>query len=298
VTGPRTTARAAVAIALLAFAATPALARSGGEGVPRLVFPVVGEAAYEDDFGDPRPQGSHEGIDILAPRRAIAVAAEAGIVKIWIQSRAGCMLYLYGRSGTTYLYVHLNNDRGPENDNLGGCKQGVAYAPRLRTGKQVEAGEPLGFVGDSGDADGAQTHLHFEVHPGGGSASDPYRHLRRAQHLLFAVDPATTVTLTLSGAVTQAAVGRLSVQVDDLQLFPAGGPIFKPLRPLTLAFPADAMVATGSTLAQAGAKTSTLAGRRVVVLTQPTAATLPVALGEPGALAAARVVVSAAERRG
>jgi murein DD-endopeptidase MepM/ murein hydrolase activator NlpD len=280
---------------VLALPAAPAFAHSA-VGVPRLVFPIVAETVYEDDFGDPRPQGSHEGIDILAPRRAVVVAAEAGTVKIWIQSRAGCMLYLYGKSGTTYLYVHLNNDRGPGNDNLGGCKQGIAYAPGLRSGQRVEAGEPLGYVGDSGDADGAATHLHFEVHPGGGGAADPYPHLRRAQHLLFAVDSKTTVTLTLSGAVTQAVGGRLSVQVDDLQLFPGDAPVFKPIRPLTLAFPADTMVAAGSSLTQAGGPPSTLAGRRVIVLTQPTTATLSVALGQPGALAAARVVVSASQR--
>jgi hypothetical protein len=60
---------------------------------PRLVFPVLGEASYTDDFGDARGQGAHEGNDILAPRHALALAAEAGTVKFHItSSRAGCML--------------------------------------------------------------------------------------------------------------------------------------------------------------------------------------------------------------
>ena len=47
----------------------------------------------------------------MAPRRALALAAEPGRIKFWTTSaRAGCMLYLEGESGTEYLYVHLNND--------------------------------------------------------------------------------------------------------------------------------------------------------------------------------------------
>ena len=52
-------------------------------------------------------------------------------------------------------------------------------------GAQVAAGEPVGFVGDSGDANGMHPHLHFEVHPERGAATDPFRYLNRAQHLLF-----------------------------------------------------------------------------------------------------------------
>ena len=145
-------------------------------GVPKLVFPIVGNASYEDDFGDPRGQGSHEGNDMMAPWKSSVVAVEAGRIKIWTSSsRAGCMLYLYGKSGTTYLYIHLNNDLTKNNDNDGGCKQGVSYAPGLEDGAQVRAGELIGYVGDSGDADGIDHHLHFELHPGDGGAVSPFR---------------------------------------------------------------------------------------------------------------------------
>ena len=80
--------------------------------MPRLIFPVVGPVSYTDDFGDARGSGRHEGNDIMAAKKSLAVAVEAGTVKFWTTSwRAGCMLYLYGKSGTTYLYIHLNNDR-------------------------------------------------------------------------------------------------------------------------------------------------------------------------------------------
>ncbi len=121
----------------------------------RFVFPVVGRVQYTNDYGAPRPQGSHEGNDIMAPRRALAVATEAGKIKFWTHSAAaGCMLYLYGKSGTTYLYIHLNNDLTNRNDNRGKCVAGTSYAPGLKDGAKVQAGQLLGFVGDSGDANG------------------------------------------------------------------------------------------------------------------------------------------------
>ncbi len=153
--------------------------------MPRLIFPIVGQTSYSDDFGDPRGQGSHQGNDILADRQAPVVAVEAGRVVFWTTSAsAGCMLYLYGRSGTTYLYIHLNNDLTAKNDNRGSCVPGVSYAPGLKDGQNVEAGELVAYVGDSGDANGLHPHLHFELHPGDGKAVSPYPWLRKAVPLV------------------------------------------------------------------------------------------------------------------
>src|SRR5918994_5814396 len=99
----------------------------------------------------------------MAPKRSLAVAVEAGTVRFWTTSaRAGCMLYLHGESGTTYLYVHLNNDLTDGNDNRGKCVPGIAYADGLRSGAKVRAGQVIAYNGDSGDADGIDPHLHFE----------------------------------------------------------------------------------------------------------------------------------------
>lgn len=144
-------------------------------GVPTLVFPVVGPVSFRDDFGEPRSRWSHPGNDLLAAKRSKVLAVESGTVATWTRSAsAGCMLYLYGASGTMYEYIHLNNDLGTGNDNRGGCIAGVAWAPGLRDGDHVSAGQQIGFVGDSGDANGGPSHLHFEVHPGGGGAVSPY----------------------------------------------------------------------------------------------------------------------------
>ena len=167
-------------------AAVFAAAADARSGVPaRIDFPIIGRAHYVNDFGDPRPGGRrHQGNDIFARRRARVVAVEAGTVETWTKSAsAGCMLYLHGRSGTTYEYVHLNNDLTRRNDNRGSCIDGVAYAPGLRDGLHVRAGELVGYVGDSGDANGLHPHLHFELHPNDGAAVSPYRKLRRARHL-------------------------------------------------------------------------------------------------------------------
>lgn len=156
--------------------------------VPPLVFPVVGPASYIDDFGAPRGTGRHQGNDIMAKRRAPVVAAEAGRVTIYRGSwNAGCMLYLYGASGTTYYYIHLNDDLTRRDDNRAtDCRVGVAYAPGLKSGQRVRAGQLIGFNGNSGDARGIAPHLHFEVRPNGGRAVNPFRHLNRADRLLFA----------------------------------------------------------------------------------------------------------------
>ena len=202
--------------ALAGTLAAPAVA-----GVPKLVFPIVGNASYEDDFGDPRGQGSHEGNDMMAPWKSSVVAVEPGRIRIWASSsRAGCMLYLYGKSGTTYLFIHLNNDLTKNNDNDGGCKQGVSYAPGLEDGAQVRAGELIGYVGDSGDADGIDHHLHFELHPGDGGAVSPFRHLRSAEKLLFALPEGgrgtqTAVALALHGTVVEYVVGAAPANGTD-----------------------------------------------------------------------------------
>jgi murein DD-endopeptidase MepM/ murein hydrolase activator NlpD len=263
------------------------------ETVPRLVFPLVGPASYRDDFGEPRSQGwAHPGIDIVAPRNAIAVAAEPGTVKFWTTSAsAGCMLYLYGESGTTYQYIHLNNDLGDENDNRGKCVAGVAYAPGLRNGARVDAGEAIGFVGDSGDANGIHPHLHFEVHPNDGQATNPFRHLKRALRLLFPASPDATVTLTITGTIVDSAADRVTVQVAKLRAYPVGLQVAKPGR-LVLAVPAGAQVDIGDGSIAGPEAVFDLTGKQAIVLTQPAAATLDVALGRPGAISAARLALA------
>jgi hypothetical protein len=288
----RTTARGLLAALLLGLAA--GVAAAAEKPVPRLVFPVVGSVQYRDDFGEPRGSTRHQGNDLMAPKRALAVAAEAGKVKLWTSSsRAGCMLYLYGDSGTTYIYVHLNNDLTRSNDNRGlNCEAGTAFAPGLKSGEHVEAGEWIAYVGDSGDADGGASHLHFEVHPGDGAAVSPYPYLRKARKLLYSARAGATVQLSLSGRLVSAGDGRLQMTVSSLRILPKGPTIVKVNRPLELDLPNTAVFerldGTKLTLARL---VRLLPTPSIVVWTSPGGTTLGEKLGAPGALIGERVVV-------
>lgn len=214
---------------------------------------MVGKTTFSDDFGDPRGQGVHEGNDVIAARHTPVVAAEAGTVQRWTRSAsAGCMLYLHGRSGTTYLYIHLNNDLGAGNDNRGRCTDGIAYAPGLHDGQKVAAGALLGFVGDSGDANGIHPHLHFELHPGGGRAVSPYRWLKRARHLLYpgatTPDPGIPLAIKLTGTVLAVSSdtpdGSLKMAVRRVKL-PGKKPV-APARSVVLDVPETATIVYGT----------------------------------------------------
>ncbi len=294
----RTTARGVLLLLLglgLAAAGGSATAQTPPKKPPsKLIFPVVGPTTYTDDFGDARAQGGHEGNDIMAPRKAAAVAAESGKVKFWTtSSAAGCMLYLYGDSGTTYLYIHLNNDLGSANDNKGKCVAGVSYARGLKAGARVQAGQQVGYVGDSGDANGGSPHLHFEVHPNGKGAVDPYPYLQKAQHLLFSAAPGTPFALSLTGTVVTATSAKLQMNVTSLQAWPSNQKLTKLRQALTLTVPPTALV---QSVAKIGGVTMNVAsllnarkGAQVAVWTQPALATLKAQRGDDGALSAALI---------
>ena len=290
----RTTARGLLVLSLLALTAVSA---SGSTtAVPQLVFPVVGKAVYTNDFGAPRGQGRHEGNDIMTTWRSPAVAVEAGKVKFHTTSaRAGCMLYLDGVSGTTYLYIHLNNDLTAKNDNRGKCVAGTAYWKGLKNGASVEAGQPIAYNGNSGDDDQAGYHLHFEVHPNDGAAVSPYKHLRKARKLLFAVQPGADFTAALRGSVVTAdAVSRsLTLMVDRVQSWPGGLRVTDVKRAVELAVPPSAVISDPLGALIASAKLATLKkGQNAVAWTERAPATLEAAFGEPMMLTTERLVVS------
>jgi len=290
-----TTARGVTTILVTALAAGSAAASSGSSGgVPNpMVFPVVGPYRYTNDFGDPRGQGRHEGNDILAPKRSPAIAPEDGKIKFWTTSaRAGCMLYLYGASGTTYFYIHLNNDLTPGNDNRGKCVPGVSYWPGLKDGAKVVAGQALGYVGDSGDADGTP-HLHFEIHPNDGGPVNPYAHLNRATRVLFTAPPGAAVTLSLKGTVVATKADRLSVKVDTVTVFPLSLTLLGLKKPIVLTLPPTALVdkGVGAPTSLAESLTGSLLRRSVIVLTEPVRTSLDAETAKDGVFAVARIVL-------
>jgi murein DD-endopeptidase MepM/ murein hydrolase activator NlpD len=123
--------------------------------------PVQGPHAFSNDYGAPRGGGtrSHQGVDILAPGGTPVVANVAGSVRRHDNSLGGISYYLEGVDGNEYYGAHLQSYAG-------------------RTG-QVAQGTVIGYVGNTGDARGGATHLHFEIHPGGGRSVNPYPTLKQ-----------------------------------------------------------------------------------------------------------------------
>jgi hypothetical protein len=288
----RTTARGVLFLAATIGLAVGAAVAFAATTVPEhIIFPVVGKVAYIDDFGAPRPGGPHQGNDIMAAKKSPAVAAEAGKVKYWTtSSSAGCMLYLYGESGTTYLYIHLNNDLTMRNDNRGKCVKGTAYT--VKNGAKVSAGQQIAYVGDSGDADGGNSHLHFEVHPSGGKAVSPYPYLQKAYKLLFTAKPGTAFALTLTGTVISAAIDRLVMNVSTSQAWPSGLSLTKVNRTIALTVPESTVVqslSSAGTFRAVANVTLAQKGDKVVVWTQPAPATLKAQRADDGVLSSALI---------
>jgi hypothetical protein len=285
----RTTARgiflALLLAGLAAVSAAPRTATAETSGVPRLVFPLVAKTQWWDNYGDPRPNGRHAGIDIMAPSRSPVVAIEPGRVKYWDSGLGGCMLYLYGASGTMYMYIHLNNDVTAKNDNRGRCHE-VAFT--VRDGAKVAAGEQIAWSGDSGDADG-NPHLHFEVHPGGGSDTNPNQYLKQARKPLFAAKPGSQFSLGLRGNLVTAGAGRVALEVQRVRHYPGGRWLDVDQRTVELAVPAAAVVAPSLAVVSSTAKREPKAALPVVAHTVKAKTTLDAIVGTSGALTAGRV---------
>lgn len=123
------------------------------------VCPVDGPTVFSDTWGAARSGGrKHEGVDMISPRNTPLVAIESGkIKKMRSGGLGGITVWLRGDGGDEYYYAHLEG-----------------WAEGLEVGKRLEAGELLGYVGNSGNARYTVTHVHFEYHPGGGKAINPY----------------------------------------------------------------------------------------------------------------------------
>ena len=147
-----------------------------------IVFPVVGAVSYIDSFGAPRGDHSHEGVDIMAEKMLPVVAAADGVVD-WIGSDC-CYLSIDHGGGWETWYIHLNNDTPGTDDGLGhGIVEGLV------PGTPVSQGQQIGWVGDSGNAEEAGSHLHFEIRKDG-VAMNPYPFVTAAPPLTEPGGPA------------------------------------------------------------------------------------------------------------
>ncbi len=174
------------------------------------VFPVYGTASFGDSFGAPRPDapgGWHHGEDIFAPLGAPLLAvADGTLYSIGFNRIGGYRIWLRDRAGNQFYYAHLS-----------------AYSPLAIEGREVEAGDVIGFVGDTGDADGGAPHLHFEIHPaamaglGYDGVVAPYPFLvawRRADDVSFAAG--RVYVPSLPGVTSLPPPGAVLLEADDI----------------------------------------------------------------------------------
>ena len=148
----------------------------------RLTFPVGGRVTYTDDWGDPRSGGrTHRGNDLVGAKLTPLVAATDGTVTAVRRDSgiSGNYLVLRDAAGWQHLYVHLNNDTPGTDD--GANPPEWAFAPGLAVGSTVRAGDLVGYLGDSGNAEGTAPHLHYELHRPDGVAVNPYHSLLLSQ---------------------------------------------------------------------------------------------------------------------
>lgn len=142
----------------------------------RMVFPLAGPLAVLSTFGAERDGGErdHKGIDLTAPRLTPVLAVKDGLVTL--VNRSGVSVVIRHDDGWSSWYLHLNNDTLETDDGLGG-----GVLPSLEEGDRVVAGQVIGWVGDSGNAEPTPPHLHFELRTPWGEAIDPLRSLWAAR---------------------------------------------------------------------------------------------------------------------
>ena len=111
-------------------------------------------APFADTWGAPRSGGRrHQGVDMIGQRGIPVLAVVDGVAEARTNALGGTTIWFTGVDGNGYYYAHLDGYR-----QLG----------------SVTAGTPIGTLGQSGNAQFSIAHLHFEIHPGGGPAVNPY----------------------------------------------------------------------------------------------------------------------------
>jgi murein DD-endopeptidase MepM/ murein hydrolase activator NlpD len=183
---------------------TPKLTAGG------YVFPVYGPSGYGDTFGAARADvsgGWHHGDDIFAPLGAPILAVATGTVfSVGWNEVGGWRLWLRDQGGNEFYYAHLS-----------------AYTSLAVNGRHVTAGQVLGFVGNTGDAQGTPFHLHFEVHPvsmlflGYDGAVDPTRYLDAWKRLEdVRILPAVPFYAPQSATSSAPAPGAILLDSSDI----------------------------------------------------------------------------------
>ncbi|HZQ83102.1 MAG TPA: M23 family metallopeptidase [Gaiellaceae bacterium] len=221
------------------------------------IFPVYGPSSYIDTFGAERSDVSgdfHHGDDIFGQLGQPLVAVTNGIVfSVGYEKIGGNRLWILDSQGNQYYYAHLS-----------------AYSTAIHNGSHVKAGEVVGFMGNTGDAEGTPYHLHFEVHPvsylylGYDGAVDPTPYLNSWKHettLPFPI-PGGWVP-AVPGATAAPEPGAILLGESDISTASGLDPssLQAALKPVAAATLRQALVPVVSTAAKAPRAPKTYPGR-------------------------------------
>jgi len=201
-------------------------------------FPVGGPADYRDDWYEARfgpPFHLHMGTDIFADRGTPVRAPFNGLVRFEDSGLGGKAAYVTQPDGTFYYMAHLD---------------GFA---KIASGAAVKQGDVVGYVGDSGNAQGGSPHVHFEVHPRGGAAVNPKPLLDG--WLTDAINAASGLLAANTVGVSRAITGAGALRRFDGQSPTTGGRAVSPL------LWASSVSAGGGTIRLAQLQVARLAGR-------------------------------------
>ncbi len=186
-----------------------------------LTFPVGGNHHFTDWFWSRRSHGIHHAQDIMADKMVPVVAAADGTIRQVNWSARStpdparcCTIVLVHDDGWQSRYIHLNNDAPGSDDGAGwGIAEGIA------PGVHVSAGQLIGWVGDSGNAETTSPHLHFELLDPGGVYVNPFHALAQAGGNWLgwgAADPLLDGSRLLRIGSRGADVRRLQVILNEL----------------------------------------------------------------------------------
>lgn len=150
--------------------------------IPAIAFPVLGPVRFYDDWHAERDGGArrHEGLDLIGVSGQPLRAAFNGVVTgiRYVDSGiAGVGITVTRDDGTYANYFHLNADTPGTNDNA--ADTGLRIHPGVDVGTEVQAGQIIGYMGDTGNA--GIPHLHFEIRTIDREPMAPYPAILEAQ---------------------------------------------------------------------------------------------------------------------
>lgn len=189
----------------------------------QLTFPVDGAVRLSDSFYAARSNGDHHAQDLMAPKMTPVVAAAAGTVRYvnWSRDPSNlnpdrcCTMVIRHDDGWESWYIHLNNDTPGTDDG-----QAWGLADGIIPGARVTAGQHIGWVGDSGNAEGTASHLHFELYDPDGVIVNPYQALVGACGACTTTSTGGSTSTSTGGTTTNTVAGP-----NDTLVLGSRGPV-------------------------------------------------------------------------